>query len=424
MIDIASLVDTERGLLDRRVLWDEEIYQLELERVFARCWLFLAHESQIPNPGDFVTTWMGEDNVIVTRRRDGSIGAMVNSCPHRGNRVCLADNGNVRGFVCNYHGWSFGLDGALRGVHEAPFYEAEPAWDPSTLGLPAVPQVESYKGLVFGTMDAGQVPLREYLGDFAWYLDILLDNDEGGTEFVDGCIKSTLRCNWKVPAENFAGDAFHAGWTHDAGSRVMLGQNPPTGELESYQANANGHCFQGSPASPIAQVATFGDRTAGMWVKSRLADFTERLDPFRAQLVGGAGAATVFPNLSFLCGQQTFRVWHPRGPRETELWCWTLVDRNAPPEVKEAYRKGVMNTFSPTGLYEMDDGENWEQVTAVNRGYVTRKQPLYYGVGMDSRIEHDRLPGNVHRSALNDANQRAFYAHWAELLATPPEAGR
>jgi ethylbenzene dioxygenase subunit alpha len=418
-IDVSTLVDADRGWVDRRAIWDEEIYQLELERVFARCWLFLAHESQIPRPGDFVTTWIGEDSVIVVRRRDGTIGALVNSCPHRGNRVCLADAGNARGFICHYHGWSFGLDGDLRGMFASEVYEEDPHWDPTKLGLSPVPQVESYKGLIFGTMDPHQVPLGDYLGDFRWYLDILLDNDEGGTEFVGGCLKSVVNCNWKVAAENFAGDGFHAGWTHDSAGMVMLG-----GAIEpfseSYQANVGGHCIQFATDKPIGQAATFGDRTAGNYIRSKLDDFAERLGEARSKLVGGVAASTVFPNLSFLCGQQTFRVWHPRGPRQTELWCWALVNRSAPDEVKEAYRRGVMMTFSPTGLFEMDDGENWEQVTNANRGFVTRQRSMYYGVGRDSRVEGSEFPGEVHANGLNDANQRAFYRHWAELLADRP----
>lgn len=419
-VDVSSLVDSEGGWLDRRALWDEDVYQLELERLFARCWLFLAHESQIPEPGDFVTTWMGEDNVIVVRRRDGSVGAMVNSCPHRGNRVCLADSGHGRTFVCNYHGWSFGLDGSLLGMHEGEAYQREPDWDPDSLGLLPVAQVASYKGLVFGTMAADQVPLEEYLGDFRWYLDVLLDNDEGGTEFVGGCLKSVIDCNWKVAAENFAGDSFHVGWTHDAGGRVMLGKSIDGQFDHSYQVNVNGHGIQFSPDSPLGQVVTFRDRTATDYIRSKLDDFKTRLGDVRSGMVGGVAAATVFPNLSFLCGHQTFRVWHPRGPRQTELWCWALVNRSAPPEVKEAYRRGVMMTFSPTGLFEMDDGENWEQVTRVNRGYVTRQRPLYYGVGRDSFDEGHELPGRVHRHHLNDANQRAFYRRWADVLAEPP----
>jgi 3-phenylpropionate/trans-cinnamate dioxygenase alpha subunit len=100
----------------RGIFWDEQIYQRELEQVFARCWGLVGHESLIPKPGDFTTGYIGEDGVIVARQTDGSIKAFVNACRHRGNKVCHALSGNSRSFVCNYHGWAYGMDGSLQGV--------------------------------------------------------------------------------------------------------------------------------------------------------------------------------------------------------------------------------------------------------------------------------------------------------------------
>ncbi len=107
-----NYMNLDEGWLDRRVFWEQSIYDREMEQIFARCWLFVAHDSQIPNPGDFLTTYMGEDGVIVCRQKDGSVKVFLNSCPHRGNKVSFADAGNTRRFVCNYHGWGFGTDGA------------------------------------------------------------------------------------------------------------------------------------------------------------------------------------------------------------------------------------------------------------------------------------------------------------------------
>ncbi len=414
--DLRSLFDLENGAIDRRIFWDKGIYELELERIFARCWLFVAHESQIPNPDDFVTTYMGEDGVIVARDLQGKINVLLNSCPHRGNKLCFSEAGTRRRFTCNYHGWSFAADGALVGLPAENIYEQTcPGFDKSKLGLHKA-RVATYNGLIFATFDEQAPSLDEYLGDFRWYLDVLLDNDEGGTEFLDGNVKSQIACNWKIPAENFVGDSYHAAWTHNSGAIGMLGQTVgKSNQDRSYAASVNGHGWQFG-LDMIGNAMTLAEQEILDYLRSREQVVAERLGKVRSRMVGSISSANVFPHFAFLPGHNSFRTWQPRSAHSIELNTWVLVNKNCPEHIKEKYRKGVMRTFSPAGILEMDDGENWENCTSTNAGVVTRRQKLHYGLGLTSRIEHEELKGEIHLRKYNDANQRAFYRQWLKLM--------
>src|SRR4030095_5031229 len=178
--DVHHLVDAEEGLVSRRIFIERTIYEQELEQIFARCWLFLCHESQIPQPGDFFSTYMGEDPVLVVRDTQGQLGAFLNVCRHRGNRLCRADTGNAATCTCGYHGWSNRNDGRLVGV---PFIKEayHGALERERWGLIPVAQLESYKGLIFATFDPDAPPLREYLRETTWYLDAIFDRPVGGS---------------------------------------------------------------------------------------------------------------------------------------------------------------------------------------------------------------------------------------------------
>ncbi len=417
--NLDRICDMEEGRLSGKVFWDQAIYEQELEKIFARCWLFVAHESQLPKFGDYLTTSMGEDEVLVVRQKDGSLKVFLNSCPHRGNKVCFAEAGNARGFICNYHGWSFGADGGrLMGMHESKCYE-ESNFDKSKHGLREA-RVGTYKGLVFATFAADAPTLEEYLGPMTWYMDVMLDMDEGGSEFLGGCIRSTIECNWKIAAENFVGDILHGGWTHDSAAKAMLGGPVANvGELpESYSVNWNGHGYEFA-TDVVGNAATLGERDINKYLHVLRPKVAERLGEFRSKLIGAISSFTVFPNFSFLPGQNTVRIWQPRGPHKIELFTWVIVNKNAPQDIKDKWRRGAMMTFSPTGVFEMDDGENWEYCTKTARGVVTRYQDLYVGLGMHSRIDDSELPGNVFKGQLNECNARAFYQRWKDLLQAP-----
>lgn len=421
-IDVTELVDLENATQSKTVFWDQTVYEQELEQIFGRCWLFLTHESLIPKTGDFVTAKMAEDLVIVARQKDDSVKAFINSCTHRGNQVCHADSGNARSFVCNYHGWVFGTDGSLVDVPlEERCYHNN--LDKSEHGLTQV-RVEIYRGFVFGCFDDSTPSLEEYLGDFAWYLDTFMVGAGGGAELLGPPLKSILDCNWKVPVENFIGDAYHVGWTHAAGLNVLGGElaglagnqaDMPYDDLGLQFTTRHGHGFgvihDAGPSIHIKRAAY------DKFLQDTGPTVTENLGPERGQLYHGHWNTSIFPNTSFLYGTNTFKTWHPIGPHQIEVWTWTLVHKDMDDDTKRTMQREAIRSFGTAGTLESDDGENMMTCTHSNRGQMARKGRMNSSMGLNYEGPHPNYPGIVGSSFIGETSYRGFYRFWAEIMA-------
>ncbi|MEO6116683.1 MAG: aromatic ring-hydroxylating dioxygenase subunit alpha [Pseudolysinimonas sp.] len=415
-MDVSGLIDAEHGLIDRAVFTDRRLYDQEQARVFGTSWLFLGHAEQLEKAGDFFTTFMGEDPVIVTKDKSGRIRAFLNSCRHRGARVLRADYGNTRAFTCTYHGWSYDLEGKLISVPNEVGY-ADTNWDRSAWGLVEVARLDTVLDLIFATWNPQAPSLDEQLGDMRWYLEAFLDRDSEGTTVVGGITKWVLKGNWKLAAEQFGTDWYHVNTSHASALMVMS----PTGRgPKSEIINAPGRQYsdergngQGFPTHPKSR---FDAQPVHQYYD--YADLAERLGAARVEGPLTTGHATIFPNFSYLPVNGSMRVWHPKGPDEMEVWAWTVLDKSMPEEVRNAQRLYNLRTFGPSGIFEQDDGENWSEIQAISHGWRTNSVPLNYQMGIGSERDDGVYPGST--SALySDAAGRRFYSAWAKLMNTP-----
>ncbi|MGE0057549.1 MAG: aromatic ring-hydroxylating dioxygenase subunit alpha [Dehalococcoidia bacterium] len=414
--ELSGLVDVAAGTVDRKIFYDPDIYHAEMEQIFARAWLFMCHESQIPDPGDFFLNFMGEDRVIVVRNNEGGINVLVNSCRHRGNAVCRADEGHATSFMCTYHGWTYDLKGALVGVPGfKEVYHEE--LDRENWGLINAAQVDSYKGFVFANMDPDAVGLYEYLGAGGRFgMDMMAD--QGNMQIVGGVMKWTMNCNWKFPSDNTP-DFYHGGISH--ASAFMSGwQNSrrKPGDNGTFQPGVTivseyGHGLAAPAMTYMRQVQIDDSTPAGKWRtdEERLA----KLGPIGKTL--GGSMLNVFPNLFVPAGSRQVGIRMPKGPTKTEIWYFTFVDADSEHEVQQAHRLQSSHTFGASGMLEQDDGENWDQSTRGVRGAVSGRYPLNYamGKGYGEMIIDEQGPPRI--DGLRSEHAQLWgYRAWSEWM--------
>ena len=158
----AVIDDRENGVIraKREIFTDQEIFELEMKHIFEGNWVYLAHESQVPNVGDYFTTYIGRTPVVITRDKDGNLNCIVNACSHRGAMLCRRKTDNRTTFTCPFHGWTFKNSGELLKVKDS-----RNAGYPETFNkegshdLTKVARFESYRGFLFGSLRADVLPL-------------------------------------------------------------------------------------------------------------------------------------------------------------------------------------------------------------------------------------------------------------------------
>jgi phenylpropionate dioxygenase-like ring-hydroxylating dioxygenase large terminal subunit len=422
---VGGLVDVERGVISREIFVSDEVYRQEQERIFARAWLLVGHESQVPKPGDFVASSMGEESVILCRDAGGAVHVFLNSCRHRGMKVCRYDQGNTVEFLCPYHGWSYATDGALVGVpHAKDAYGAQ--LDRTRWGLIEVPRMERYKGTIWATWDPQAPPFLDYLGGMKVYLDTVLDardGREGGSEVLGGVQKWVMPCNWKFAAENFAGDAYHnishrsvdlAGiGPSGSGRRDTMDRSTSQRLHASFPELGHGAIsflqLEDVPYTPSYQNTPIVEEYFRHCYEER-----QRRMGRGARLLGLVG--NVFPNMAYLARQpRSIAVWHPRGALKTEAWRWLLVDADAPAEVKDVLRTYFLRYSGPAGMTEQDDMENWSYATSASKGVIARRYPYNYQMGLGQEYGAYDSPG-VLTDRIAEQNQRGFYQRWSAYM--------
>jgi len=423
----------------QRKSWaDEEVFAQEMDRIFKHTWQFLAHDSEIPEPGDYVQRRMGRDRVIVVRGEDGQVRVFVNTCTHRGVPLCRADGGNASHFRCSYHGWTFTNTGDLRGITYRPDVYGDGGIDRKAFNLFQPAQVDSVFGLIFANWDPDAVNLREYLGESVWYLEAIMGKFDAGMEVVGTPVRNIVKANWKTEGENLSGDGYHTMITH--ATAVELGLFATSGDLEKLTDSlsprftgrtvdcGNGHTLRVQRLPVNIEGTRYWGYPQEMWDQ-----FDRLLSPQQQEMMSALSVChgSIFPNMSFIENFKTnvdgpemharyFRITirYPISATHSEQLWFLLQPKDADPAWRRLSSLAYLRTNGPSGMFELDDTENFVGISEAASGDVARQLPVTYlgGLGHSAAAADLGWPGSVVEGDKTERTIRAFHRQWNALM--------
>jgi len=412
--DYGALVLADRA--HTSLYTDPDIFADELEKIFKATWIWVGHESELPGPNTFITSWVGSQPVIMTRDKCDRIHVLLNRCRHRSASVCEKKKGKASVFVCPYHGWSYEPSGALRKV---PFADGYPnGIDKDQLSLVSL-RTETYNGMIFATCNNDVEPLEEYLGPARKWVDLFMKQSAGFGVTVLGKHSFRFPGNWKIQLENTT-DAYHFPIVHktfltslDSETENLMDVVGSGGWVEDL---GNGHSvmvmipdlvdLDDNLDAPIPE--RFQELAEALRAEGR--DEAEVRRVVRA--VGGTGFnLNLFPNIA--CSMAFFRVLRPVSVDETEIQHVAIGMKDGPVAANQMRLRLHEHFQGPMGFGTPDDAEGWER---VQRG-ARAGDDLYIMLNRGADAPAGRAEaGHNAGDASSEVGMRAAYAMWKRMM--------
>ncbi|MSQ71599.1 MAG: hypothetical protein EXR27_09970 [Betaproteobacteria bacterium] len=426
-IDVNELLRLDQGLVHADVYASPEVFELEMEKIYHRGWVYVGHESEIPKPGDYVTRWIGTHSVIMNRDDKGKLHLFMNRCRHRAVTVCQQDQGNTSRFHCDYHGWTYKTSGELLGV---PLQDGAYAADFRIEDFPLVsPRMEVYRGFIWGNLSPG-ISLLEHLGEAGKRsIDLFCDaSPEGEIVLQQGYLRGVIYANWKFQG----GDGYHPPIAHQAnfmyyrGKRKGDNRNPVamSGAMNDGFLSrdlGNGHCaldFRSIVRDKLPDTA---------WARQYRESMHKVYGKERAEFLirtGGNPHAVFMPNLH-LVNTSDLRVIRPVAVDKFELYFFCAFLKGVPHELNEMRLRDVEDRTGPAGCINPDDVEMFERNQLGMRQALNPWKYMARGI-VRERMDEDlhtpepyRRGGTLVGHLSDEVTQRAQLRWWAECLSQP-----
>ena len=419
LMDVEDLVidDRDRGQFRvlRSAMTSEEILELERERIFTKCWLYVGHASEIAANGDYIRRDVGGRPLILQRGVDGEVRCFYNSCTHRGARVCRQDRGNAKTFQCFYHAWTFDSTGDLRGVPDQDGYGDD--FDKSQLALRRPPRLEEYRGFWFVAFDPDVESLHDYLAGAREYIDLVADQGAGLGELkvISGSHQYACNANWKLMVENSI-DGYHGIPVHQTYFEFVAERGDIGNLVKGFGADTARAYALGNGHAVVDYPATF-PRVNGVWhpvfgeeAKDEVEAALQHLIDTHGEDRGVRIAMTcrnlfIYPNMFLLdVSGLTIRTVWPTAPDHMLLTGWGLAPADESPALLKKRIEGFNLFLGPGGLATPDDIEALE---ACQEGFAATSD-TYSDISRGMKRE---------AKTTDEAQMRSFWRQWhADLM--------
>lgn len=431
--DVSGLVEPDR--VHKSVYTSEQLFELEMERIHERVWIYCGHESQVKKPGDYYTVQIGRQPMVMVRGADGAVNVLYNRCPHRGSLICGDRHGNTGEFFrCSYHAWTFNHDGRLKTIPmmESGYKDTRWTRDNPDCNMKRAARVENYRGFVFANLAAEGPGLLEYLGPSKIAFDDICDRaPQGEVEVVPNCFRVIQNSNWKIFLENQL-DALHPSVTHQSTGRAAhevekqiqkkTGKAPLSYHMLSAFATVtidkwdnfqtlnypNGHCVLTGYMGLRPQ-----DPDTLAYEKTLVKAYGEKRK--EEILSTNIHHVLIYPGLSVQSPLQQLRAVRPLGVNKTLTEIWHFRLKGAPEPI---YRRALAYynlVNSPSTLVNADDLENfWKiQVGLGSDGGDWVSFARHYGRDKNNNGVIETGPG----MGTSEAPMRNQMQAWAAFMA-------
>jgi len=414
----------------RDVYLSQELFDLEMERLWRDTWVYVGHDSQVPNVGDFYSTEIARQPLIMLRDEGKKVRVLMNRCAHKGARLVSAASGQCENRLlrCPYHGWTYRLDGSIRIIPVKSGYEGTTLQEsPNSRGIVNVAHVENYRGFVFARLSEQGVGFREYFGDSLTSIDNMVERSpEGRLEVAGGVLRFMHDCNWKMFVENL-NDTMHPMVAHEsaAGTAKKLWAGKPEGTpkpmaIEQFlpfvngysffdemgvRIYDNGHSYTGVNFSIHSKYSAIGEYES-------LMEKTYGAERARAILGEVRHNTVYYPSLTIKGAIQAIRVVRPLAPNQTLIESWTFRLAGAPPQL---LRRTLMYTSlinAPTSVVGHDDRHCYR---AIQTGLAAEGNDWVSLHRNWTAQERTQLAGNY--NGLSEVSMRGQYRAWRQFMA-------